>query len=299
MTLPFISVIIPVYNNSKALVSCLTAVLGQDYPAIAFEIIIIDNASNPPLELPELICEWPSVTAVIENRPGSYAARNRGIVLAKGDILAFTDADCLPTKSWLRSATDRLAIEPRNTVLGGQIAVFPKILKNPTPVEIYDMNFGLRQARYVHAYGFAATANLIASRQAFEVVGKFDPELKSGGDHEWGARAGSKGFRIVYAPEVEVLHPARQSLTNILSKIRRTAGGHHDLRADADGRLELNNRKNKRIRLIMESSKQLFHIQRRFGVTAFLCVIGVAASTVAVRVMEWTRLFFGQHSLRQ
>ena len=299
MHIPFVSVVIPVYNDNDGLVRCLGAVLGQDYPADSFEIIVVDNASHPAIDLPESNPKLPPVNLVVEKKPGSYAARNRGIASAKGEVFAFTDADCLPAKNWLKSAVNRLTGEPRNIILGGKISVFSAVPEKPTCIELYDMNFGLRQVRYVQVYGFAATANLIASKRVFKIVGKFNSELKSGGDHEWAMRAAAKGYQIVYAPEVEIFHPARRSLAAVLVKIRRTAGGHHDLRTFNRNRLALRHCKNKRIPLMEESFQQLIHIWRHYGPAAFFGALGVVATTAVVRAFERTRCQLGYYSLRQ
>ena len=207
MHTPFVSVVIPVYNDNDGLVRCLGAVLAQDYPADSFEIIVVDNASHPAIDLPESNPKLPAVTLVVEKKPGSYAARNRGIASAKGEVFAFTDANCLPAKNWLKSAVNRLTGEPWNIILGGKITVFSAVPEKPTCIELYDMNFGLRQVRYVQVYGFAATANLIAPKRVFKIVGKFNSELKSGGDHEWAMRAAAKVIKLCTRPRLKFSIP--------------------------------------------------------------------------------------------
>src|SRR5689334_14241359 len=78
---------------------CLTAVLNVDYPAEQREIVVVDNGSRD--RTAEIVERYP-VTLLHEARRGSAAARNRGIEAARGDVVACTDADCLPTTVWLR-----------------------------------------------------------------------------------------------------------------------------------------------------------------------------------------------------
>lgn len=85
----FVSVIIPHYNDQERLSLCLDALEQQSYPLKEFEIIVIDNGSSS--ELCFIRNLFPQVIFDKEEKPGSYAARNKGINLSKGNILAFLE----------------------------------------------------------------------------------------------------------------------------------------------------------------------------------------------------------------
>jgi len=94
----FISVIVPCLNNEKTIVRCIKSLLKQDYPSNSFEIIFIDNGSSD--KTISIIQKYP-VKLYKEKTKNPYIARNVGALHAKGQILAFTDADCEIDKSWL------------------------------------------------------------------------------------------------------------------------------------------------------------------------------------------------------
>ena len=228
---PLVSVIIPVFNEGFRLRSCLDALAIQTYPRSRFEVIVVDNGSDePPLWIKK---EYPNAVLVEEPKPGSYAARNRGIELAKGELFAFTDGDCVPDARWLAHGATEFIREPSIGLVGGHIEFFFRDPDHPTTAELYDSVIYLNQRAAVEVTGFAATANMFTSRSVFEQIGVFDPSVKSGGDREWGQRVRSRGYRLVYAGKAVVRHPARDTFEKITSRNIRVLGGHHELYARA------------------------------------------------------------------
>ncbi len=95
---PFVSVVIPVFDDPDRLRTCLQALEHQTYPKPRYEVIVVDNGSAR--SVPPLVGQFGQARATYEMVPGANAARNRGISLARGEILAFTDADCVPARDW-------------------------------------------------------------------------------------------------------------------------------------------------------------------------------------------------------
>jgi glycosyltransferase involved in cell wall biosynthesis len=96
---PAVSVIVPLYNGRKYIERCLAGIFEQTYPAHCYEVIVVDNDSNDGSA--KLVGKYPQVRLLTEFKRGAYAARNRGVKLARGGVLAFTDADCWPSRTWL------------------------------------------------------------------------------------------------------------------------------------------------------------------------------------------------------
>src|SRR5690554_6136694 len=92
--LPFVSVIIPTYHDWERLRLCLDSLNRQTYPKERYEIIVVNN--DPEDVVPANFVVPNNFTILEESKPGSYAARNRAIQAAKGEIYAFTDSDCQP-----------------------------------------------------------------------------------------------------------------------------------------------------------------------------------------------------------
>lgn len=215
-----ISIIVPTYRDWHALRSCLDALADQTLPAQEFEILIVENAGESPpcnILLPD------NARLVHESVPGSYAARNRGIAEAQGEVLVFLDADCVPAPGWLQAGIDCLQSHPEVDLVAGNIELTyatPRL----TPAECFEKAFAFRQQQNV-ANGVAVTANLFVRRRVFEEVGSFNAELMSGGDFEWTRRATSRGHRMLYCAEAVVRHPARASLSALAGKARRVTSG--------------------------------------------------------------------------
>ena len=222
---PFVSVIIPVWDHAEDLAACLNALENQTYQKDRYEVIVIDNGS--PLDL-KFCTDYPQARLTFEKKPGSYAARNKGISLSKGDVLAFTDADCIPARDWIEKGTKVLHSKPNQGFIGGIVQTFTK--KRPTLAEQYEFYMRLDQKYFVEKQEFAMTANMFTFKHVMKKVGPFDGKMKSSGDLEWCNRVIKAGYLHAYSPETRVAHAARHTMSQLYSKERRIAGGLYDLR---------------------------------------------------------------------
>ncbi|HHP7246001.1 MAG TPA: glycosyltransferase [Elainellaceae cyanobacterium] len=229
LLIPFVSVIIPVFNDSERLKLCLQALENQTYRRSHYEIIVVDNGSDDIEAVKAVVARCTDAIAVQELTPGSYAARNKGISLAKGDVIAFTDADCIPTTSWIERGVQHLLGTPNCGLVAGNIEIFPKDANYPTAVELFEIATAFPQEQHLKTLKYGATANLFTFKSVIQHVGHFNHDLKSGGDLDWGRRVYTLGYQQVYAESVQVAHPARASFNQMQQKVIRLAGGHYDL----------------------------------------------------------------------
>jgi glycosyltransferase involved in cell wall biosynthesis len=219
---PDVSIIIPVFNQADELLRCLRALEAQTYRDSRFEVIIVDNGSDPPIDrLTEL---FPFARCIREPKPGQFAARNRGIEASRAELLGFTDADCVPADTWLERGVRAVQRLSGPGSVAGKIELTFHDPKKRTAAELFESVLAFRQKSYVE-WGFGATANLFTTRATMDRVGLFDERLMSGGDAEWGRRLRPQGLAQEYADDVRVVHGARLTLGQLFQKAVRVAGG--------------------------------------------------------------------------
>jgi len=223
--LPFVSVVVPAYNEHETIAGCIEALLAQDYPADRREIIIVDNNSTD--DTADIIQQYP-VTLLHERKiQTSYAARNRGIRHARGEIVAFTDADCIPSPGWL---THLVAGFSQPSVVGVTGVMAPvatsglisEFIASADPV----------RSRETEGLWYIATSNVAFRRQALLDVGLFKAELTTGGDVDLGFRMQLDGHgQIVPAPQGLVQHPFANTWEELWERFRRY--GYSEILLDA------------------------------------------------------------------
>lgn len=208
-----VSVIIPHYDDLAGLDACLTAVSGQTRSPD--EVIVADN-NSPQGEIEVARTINGRAKLVIVREKGAGPARNGGVAASCGDILAFTDSDCVPDGSWLEEG---LAALQRHSFVGGEMHVLVADEANISPTEAFERVFAFDNRHYVERKAFTVTANLICPRAVFDSVGPF--RLGVPEDLDWCHRARDAGYRIGYAPRALVGHPARRSWEEITRKWSR------------------------------------------------------------------------------
>jgi glycosyltransferase involved in cell wall biosynthesis len=225
MTAAYVSVIVPVFCDQDGIDACLAALRNQTYASDCYEVIVVDNDSDPPIRIDARLSDFARV--VVCRNPGAYAARNAGVGSARGEVLAFTDSDCVPDTAWIQAGVTALQRES-GCVIGGEVAF--SLSTRPTAIERYQYLTGFMQAENIKRLGFTATANLLASRSQIDRIGPFNERLLSGGDREWCWRAARAGFAVKYAPDAIVRTRPRTSLASAIRQARRVAGGRNALR---------------------------------------------------------------------
>lgn len=187
------------------------------------EILVVDNNSRrPPVEL---VRQFAGTQLLQQPVAGAYAARNAGLSAAKGDVIAFTDADCLPTPTWLSAGVAAVSADAGIGLVAGQVETTLSQKGRRRPVELYELLHAFPQQRYVEHLHFGATANVFTRRDVVDAVGTFNAALSSGGDKEWGQRVHAAGFALVYAADAVVRHPARSSWGEYRAKLDRVFAG--------------------------------------------------------------------------
>ena len=220
---PRVSVIMPVLNEARRVTACLDALAAQE-GAPPFEVIVVDNGSRDATK--ELV-RTHGIQARLQTEParGPYAARNTGIAAARGEILAFTDADCLPDPRWLAEGV--AVLDAGADLAGGRIVQMAS--RNPSVWERYDRATYLDQDLYIRVEHFAATANLFVRARVFTELGGFVPQLTASGDQELCRRATRAGYRLVYAAEARVQHHPRATLRDTWALHRKLGMGFSEL----------------------------------------------------------------------
>jgi glycosyltransferase involved in cell wall biosynthesis len=164
--------------------------------------------------------DW--VQLLHEPKPGSYAARNKGAAVAKGEILAFTDSDCVPHKKWLSNAA-MLFKKTNCDLLGGRVKIF-KPENGGKYGYLYERLTAFPQHKNV-PLGKGVTANLFVKKTVFEKNDGFDSKIKSGGDWEFTERCTETGHQMIYGEEALVYHPSRDLPIILKKDFRLTCGG--------------------------------------------------------------------------
>ncbi len=209
---PRISIVIPHFNDPGGLDRCLTALVGQT--TTPDEIIVADNMSPQGAAAIAAIVAGRAALVIARER-GAGPARNAGVAAATGDILAFTDSDCVPEPGWLQAGVAALADAD---LVGGRMTVLVPAGAR-SGAEAFEQVFAFDNEAYVRRKGFTVTANLFCPRAVFDAVGGFRVGVSE--DLEWCHRARAAGYRLGYAPDAVVGHPARHDWTALIGKWRR------------------------------------------------------------------------------
>jgi GT2 family glycosyltransferase len=222
---PSISVIVPVFNGGGAVKRLASSLLAQDYPGPKPEILFVDNGSTDGAF--EGLKELP-VTLLSEPKRGAPAARNAGARAASGEILAFTDHDCLAERRWLKRLAEALQESDAPAAAGDTIA---------TPGDSWCARY-LSLIRHNSAewnldrpvFPFAPTANLAVRRSVFEALEGFDEALPYTDDADFCLRImRSSGRPIQFASKAIVFHEERSTTGELFRRYREYGRGWADL----------------------------------------------------------------------
>jgi glycosyltransferase involved in cell wall biosynthesis len=187
---PLLSVIVPARNAMPYLPEALASIRAQAAPRL--EIVMVDGASSDGSR--EAAAAFPGVRMIDQAGLGLAAARNSGLAAARGDLIAFLDADDLWPAGSLAGRVAYLAQHPDCAGVSGQVVRFLQPGTRLPPAYAGDW---LDQP----VPGYTPGA-LLARRSVFEQAGPFDPNLTVGCDSDWFARAIDQSINLVIAPQI-------------------------------------------------------------------------------------------------
>jgi GT2 family glycosyltransferase len=206
--LPFVSVVIPCFKRKEWLQEQIALIRAQDYPADRFEIIMVDNGSRDGTFewLQEEATKGPVRLTCIENttqfRSPEGGSRNLGLTLARGEIVGFTDSDCLVEPNWISNAVRHFSTGI-GIVCGRTVA--PE-----------DKDTGLlSRIKVVDEETYFDTCNIFYRKEAIDKVGGFARDVPNYGFHpagedtDLGLRVKQAGYRSYFADDVVVAHRVR------------------------------------------------------------------------------------------
>jgi glycosyltransferase involved in cell wall biosynthesis len=208
MSTPQVSVVIPTYGRGESLRHTLAALAKQDM--CGFEVVVVDDGS------PEPVSEDTSPTTDVfelriirQDNAGPAAARNLGAQQARGEILAFTDDDCLPQPTWLSTLTREISSHPEALVGSLTFNGLPDNNWSSASQLIIDLVYDYFNRDPENAY-FLASNNLSCRRELFLTLGGFDTAFPRAGAEDrdfcdrW--RMTKRPIRLTGEPLIEHRH---------------------------------------------------------------------------------------------
>jgi cellulose synthase/poly-beta-1,6-N-acetylglucosamine synthase-like glycosyltransferase len=201
---PKVSIIVASYNNQETIEECLKSIIALDYPANAFEVIVMDGCSKDrTVEIAEKL-----PVKVVSIRLNCPAAYNYIMKIASHSVFGFIDSDAKIAPNWLRLLVPHLD-EPQVAGVSGSIETWNA--DNPWAKNIgYELK--KRYQRIGKYTGRIATMNLLLKKAVIEEAGGWDENLPSQYDTDLGFRLSAKGYKIAYEPKSVCYHYNRPTL---------------------------------------------------------------------------------------
>lgn len=287
---PVISIIIPVWNGERRIVQTLKAIAAQTVSRDRFEVIVVNNGSTDGTA--DAVRSFDFVTLLSEPIPSSYRSRNRGLAVARGKYVLFTDGDCVPAPDWVEQALAIVERRPDAGVYAGDIVLFRE--EGARPVAACYEELTAFNQRYNAEHGYCVTANWLCRRDDLRAIGGFDSDLLSGGDSECSRRMVMAGHQVIHVPEMIVGHPTRATLSELIRKRRRVIGG----RWRMDGMSEAGVPKTL-WRMVHEAKGQAsWMVRTKIGMRNKFGVLGITAALMLASQAEVLRLSAGRPPYR-
>ena len=207
-----VSIVIPAYNAERTIGLTVGAALAQDVTGL--EIVVVDDGSKDGTA--EAVRKYPGAKYVRQENAGPACARNTGWRASSGDIVIFTDSDCVPEKGWVRQLVSGFMDDSIGAVTGSYgIANADHLLPRLIHEEIKHRHTGYRD--FVKFFG---SYNVAIRRKALEETGGFDESYRraSGEDNDLSYRVLKAGYKIAFSAGALVAHHHTQSLKKYLKE---------------------------------------------------------------------------------
>lgn len=224
---PKVSIIVPVKNGASKIRDLLDSLMHVDYDKDKLEIIVVDGCSTDGTK--EIVSRYP-VKLLTEEKPGVNAARNTGIKNSTGEIIAFTDHDCIVPSDWVKKIVENLR-DPEVGCVGGQILRYNNdFLARYADESIIPVMRIFKKKTVLSRIGspvyYPVGCNFAVKREAIEKTGFFDERFEYGFDElEFAERVCEKGYKIVLTPEITIKHKHRSTLSELLKQAFRYGQG--------------------------------------------------------------------------
>ncbi len=197
-----ISVVIPVYNDEKDLERCLHAL--YDFSTVPLDVVVVDDGStHDPSHVTK---KFPCRLIRLDKNYGPAYARNRGVEAARGDVVLFTDADCLVARDWARKFTERFRelrmMYPRLAAVTGRLDSD----KRYVPMSFAYTSYVYAQSGMPRFHDYLNTANAAVLKSAFLKVGGFSEDMRVNEDPELALKLAGAGYRVYFEPGIYVYH---------------------------------------------------------------------------------------------
>ncbi|HEY9479453.1 MAG TPA: glycosyltransferase family A protein [Gemmatimonadaceae bacterium] len=222
-----VSIIACTRNRCGALAKLLESLTRLSVPhGLSWQLVLVDNGSTDGTgELLDTFSDRLPIERVFEPEKGLSRARNAGLRAARGEILAFTDDDCIPAPDWVRVIHAEFARNPALAGLGGRVELhdprdYPITIRTSRHREVLTTAHQLP--------GLMVGCNMALRRSAVDVVGEFDTTLGAGTpvgsaeDTDYLYRALLHGLRVEYIPEVLVAHNHGRRESDDVGRLRRS-----------------------------------------------------------------------------
>lgn len=194
-----VSVVVPV-KDDRRVEACLASLREATPEGVGVQVVVVDNGSSEAFQRWLVDVAGGFARVLREPRPGAYAARNRGVAAADGEVVFFTDADCVVRPGWFEAGLGLIG-EGYDIVQGYSGATGGGRIQRLLQAR-YERR--LRRLRY-GAPTETDTRNLAVRRAVFSQL-VFNERYRRVGDTEFGLRAEQLGYRVGYAPTMRVDH---------------------------------------------------------------------------------------------
>jgi glycosyltransferase involved in cell wall biosynthesis len=204
-TRPAISVVVPFFNSERHIAACIESLLAPEGFDAPFEIIFINNGSTD--SSPSIVSRYSQLSVLEESKPGAYAARNTGIRQARAPLIAFTDADCVVDKTWLRSIEEGMR-DPEIAILLGQCLYPAAASLSLRLLGAYEnAKTAYVTSRCSSEHHYAHANNMAVRASVFDEIGLFE-EWDRAADSELVHRLASRrpDLRLSFRPSMKITH---------------------------------------------------------------------------------------------
>ncbi len=220
---PFISIIIPARNAQATLKKCIDSILNLNYRD--YEILIINDGSTD--ETGKILLGYHGIKIVTTAGIGPSRVRNMAVEFARGEFIAFTDADCIVPKDWLERLLEGFDYSPEAVSCGGRqelpddASAFQKkvfLLMNKIG---FVSDYMRRGENRIIEVPHNASCCVMYKKDIFLKAGGFLEDLWPGEDVELDYKLKNSGYKLVFNPKALVFHYRVDNPANFLKMMAR------------------------------------------------------------------------------